>query len=910
MSKFFAAGSSSDESDESEEESLRGGSDDEGETGRAPGAGAHLGRNAFLKSDSDDSEDEGPRVVKSARDKRWEAMISTIKSMRNHLRIKDWNAVTNDFDTLGKQLSKAAAIVNKEGKPKFYHRALLMLEAHTNRELEDKEAKKKMSPTNAKALNAMRQKIRKITKELEAELEAFRGLGAFDGLKGDPLEQTDDEDDDAWMDDEDDSDSEEESEDDAGGKEEAMAAAKTAKAAAKANKLAGKKAGKDEAAAAKAAGTAVLSKQEEQDKIEAEVDKRLEELLGLRGRKGTDRASQVAQLAELRVMTQVEAKKLTLQLHLITAYFDLNSNMLALMSHANWTHCFNALEAAIAQVLADPSLEHTAVVGEAAERGVEADDETEEALAAAAALAAADSEASHALRLSNVAANLLAFAERLDDEYYKALQLQPFTDGGASDSADKTTYLARLRDEPHLVRLLTSLLDHFKASSPPNFNAAARVGARVIERIYYKAQSTFDAQWTEVRRKRALVEAELARGTAAEDEATAAAARASLSLLIDPELTDVGSRIGELAALVYAYADERSKTRALLCHTFHHARHERFHVARDMLLMSHLQDSIGFSDISTQILYNRALVRVGIAAFQHGHFAEAVAALGEMVGANRQRELLAQGLSSARFNERNPEQEKLERRRQVPFHMHISLELVEACFLVGTLLLELPLLCAQRADPKRRLNTMSKALRRLIDSYDRLVFAAPAEHLREHVMAAAHLLLDGESAAAAKTIVSLPVWDMSTDPKATRAMLQVRMQQEALRAYLISFAPAYKSVSLEQLSLRFELPVCKVHAAVSKMLANQELDAAWDGPSKALVFAHAAETSRLQTLCLQLSDRASNLVESNERLLDARTGGYGYKFDMKPPWGERGHGSGRGGGEGGYQGRGRGGGRR
>ena len=80
----------------------------------------------------------------------------------------------------------------------------------------------------------------------------------------------------------------------------------------------------------------------------------------------------------------------------------------------------------------------------------------------------------------------------------------------------------------------------------------------------------------------------------------------------------------------------------------------RYQTARDMLLLSHLADSIHQFDISTQILYNRALVRCGICAFESELLLEAHSALMELAAGARLKELLAQGVSSARFNEVRP----------------------------------------------------------------------------------------------------------------------------------------------------------------------------------------------------------------------------------------------------------------
>ena len=116
------------------------------------------------------------------------------------------------------------------------------------------------------------------------------------------------------------------------------------------------------------------------------------------------------------------------------------------------------------------------------------------------------------------------------------------------------------------------------------------------------------------------------------------------------------------------------------------------------------------------------------------------------------KELLAQGLLPQRQHERSKEQEKIEKQRQMPFHMHINLELLECVYLVSAMLIEIPYMAAHEFDARRRM--ISKNFYQQLRSSERQSLVGPPESMREHVVAAAKAMRNGNWSACNNFIIN------------------------------------------------------------------------------------------------------------------------------------------------------------
>lgn len=715
--------------------------------------------------------------------------------------------------------------------------------------------KKKMNATNSKALNSMKQKVKKTQREHEASLARYKAdPEAFERSLAAPAAAA------------------------------AAASAPTPKKAAKGPLAVAPDADDDDdgfetVGAAKPKSGAAAAQAQAQASSDG-IYKALAAVLEARGRKNTDRGEQIRTLEGLLAVATTTYQKIRVILALIAAHLDYNPAANTHMPLEAWSAAREQLDALLALLLADRSYD-------VREEAPDYDDQVERT--------PSESEPVVVVRGS-----VISFVDRLDDEFTKSLQnLDPHAG----------EYIDRLKDERIMYATIVTAQVHFERMGASGQEHLDRVVMRRLEHIYCKPDAVTRA-----------LEASLpsiASQSAIWASSTESSSTSSFSAL---------ALVRALCIRLYKTANSLLRTRAMLSHIYHYALHDDYFTARDMLLMSHLQDTVGNADVQTQILYNRTVVQVGLCAFRLGLIREAQSTLQEIFATQRVKELLAQGVQAQRYTTLTPEQERAERARQLPFHMHINLELLEVVYLVSSMLLEVPLMAQAGGDPEQlKKKAVSRTFRRMLDYANRQVFTGPPENKRDHVMQATKALQQGDWQKCVDLVHAIKVWGLMPNEKEVKDMITrcaslsllrnsfseltlrcsmprplvaalSKIQEEGLRTYLFTYAPHYSSLSLSHLATTFSLPLSVATSLVSKMIWTEQLDAKLD-PVTQVVVLQAEAVSPLQRLATQLVDRAAHLADTSERYLDA-------KLQAGEP---RDEGAGGGGGGGGAQGAGQGG---
>ncbi|EHA27603.1 eukaryotic translation initiation factor 3 subunit C [Aspergillus awamori] len=582
--------------------------------------------------------------------------------------------------------------------------------------------------------------------------------------------------------------------------------------------------------------------------------KHLRVIVESRGKKNTDRLEQIRTMEKLLEVAQTPYQRIRIYLTMISTRFDLTSSSTSnYMAVDQWKFA----EQEFATLLSVLENNRTYVVTEGAEEWE--DDEKQPT--------PAPGEVVH------IPGSIVSYVERLDDELTRSLQhIDPHT----------AEYIDRLGDEKQLYANLVRTQVYVEGltqseKTDPRQDSLNRVVMRRLEHIYFKPSQVVTIL----------------------EEGTWKVLPSELESNVTPRgnTGDVTNLVQTLCSYLFKHSDGIIRARAMLCQIYFLALHDQYYRSRDLMLMSHLTENIANFDVSTQILFNRTLVQIGLCAFRAGLIYEAQTTLSEVCGSGRQKELLAQGIILQRYSTVSPEQERLERQRQLPFHMHINLELLECIYLTSSMFLEVPLMAQTSSSPEMKRRVISKTFRRMLDYNERQVFTGPAENTRDGVIMSAKFLAAGDWKKAAEMLNSIKIWDLMPQPDKVKEMLSQQIQEEGLRTYLFTYAPFYDSLSISTLATMFELPEKKIAAIISRMISHEELAAALDQVNDAIVFRKGVELSRLQSQIVTLADKSMNLLESNEKTLEQRTQGMANAFQRDQGAGARGGRGPRGGGQ-------------
>lgn len=891
-SRFWAQSDS--ESDDSDSDNSS--SDEELDQKKQGGMGT--AKTWVMDSDSD-SDDEKRKVV-DKKTKQWEAMEHSVSQVRNAMKNNDWVRIQENFEEVNKIVVKQANLIKNEGgEPRFYIKMLVDLEDFLAVTLKDKVAQKKMNKANGRSLNRMKLSLRKYNAGYEAKIKEFR----------ENPQQSEDEDEaessDSDSDDSDDSDSDSSSDSDSDSDSDSSKSSEDEKE--KKKKVESKKAkgsdddsdsdsdnwdsesdssssDEEEAAAPGVTGrdrwlkkNTVVQKRERKEKDpklqkskkvgevpgtsklafsvkdnvkEEELNDMILERVSQRG-KNNDRASKLNVVSEIKICATAAEKfgagcELPALFYLISLYMDISSKPDEYWNTDEWRTCYQALmrimiivekypEISLVQFTPDEftaelsNVKDKAKVRAAAAKsgavasGDGADGSPEEKKGDESAGGGAEVATEKDPVTSGevkVMGSVFAFVNRLDSDYTMALRkINPHTD----------EYIERLKMESQLVKLCLCVQQYFERTNL--MSEAADVALLCIEHQYYLHDS-------------------IAHGVA--------------SKVGDADNKDVSALIESLfTQTIYPHGDGRTRGRAILCMVAHHALHDRYYKARDLLLMSQIAKDIDKRDIRDKILFNRTMAMLGLCAFRAGLIKDAHQCLMDICS-SRVREFLAQGVRSNQYNKQEPTEQQIneERRRQTPYHMHINQDLLEACHLISAMLLEVPNMAAEEISDRPRV--ISRFFRKHLDYLERFVFMGQPENTRDTVLVAAKHLMTGDWRMCAKLLLEdLDVWNLIPGEGAAatiKAMLLNKIKSEGLRTYLFSYSIHYDSLSLSHLCEMFELDKRITKSVVSKMMINQDLHASWDQTTETIVL-HKVEPTRMQVIALQYADKVRKLVQ-------------------------------------------------
>ena len=761
-------------------------------------------------------------VVRNVKEKRTKELDDAITSINNSARIKDVSRVCDSFALLIQAFEKGKFDLHSDSTVgRSYLKALLDLETFIT---EQWESKSKLNKTNAKALNTLRQRWRKYTKDFQEELEAYKDnpnassesevdeVGERDPTPipspappeepaVDSEEKSDVKSDDSEWSDDTDSGGDSTSADtdsDIGG-EIKLTARHFLKSY---TRLRNPEVSKKRTTEAKEKKPKEELEEEKKNLKQGEQAEELtvqrvlneeDKILSLRGRTSERPTQLVEGLIKLQAKSREaklgEALSLRLSFRILSAIFDLKPSPVNTSGQTRkWELSLKYIREVLDQLLQHPEIRLYYTYTEA-----EADPGEEEVL---------------------VIGDPLMWVERLNAQLFHLLQ---------NTDHNSYLYVERLRDDAVLF-VIFGLLDEFLKSIQATPDSFVRLTVLRLEHLYYKTAALLKATYYK------------------------------------EEGQDPSQIVSSLAEFVFENDSKELYTKAVIFLVYYLAINDNWTRAQRIMLTHRVQDTIQHYSKEVQILYNRVLTQLGICAFRHGYLDIAHDILLDLISNSRLKEHLAQG-----FNPRSldSEQEPVAMKFILPYHLHISVELIECVYMTAAMIREVPYMASKELETKKRL--ISRLFHNQLKNREKQLIVGPPDSSRDYVIAAAYKMREGRWKECCNLVLNIRVWALFKREREVKEMLEVKIKETTLETYLYGFSQAYSSISLSTLASKFELTETAVSRIVSQLIISNKLQASLDEPSRSIII-HSTQANRLQQLSMRLSEKLDALASSNQDL--------------------------------------------
>ncbi|CAH6720362.1 eukaryotic translation initiation factor 3 subunit C [[Candida] jaroonii] len=432
--------------------------------------------------------------------------------------------------------------------------------------------------------------------------------------------------------------------------------------------------------------------------------------------------------------------------------------------------------------------------------------------------------------------SISSLIERLDDELTKSLQ---------NSDPHSIEYIERLKDESSIYKLIVKGQLYIETTtaeveSTEGHDQLSRIILKRLDHLYYKPNQLIKSNelegWKDIESN------------------------------IDSSIISRNSQPLEIIDTLVDYLIKNSNKlfseRAILSKIYYYANNNNYKSAKELFLSSQIYLTIHNDESLLQILYNRALVQLGLSAFREGLIEESHQCLNEIANSQRLKELLGQG-----FSNKFPNQASItERQRLLPFHMHINLELLECVFMTSSLLIEIPSLAASSnlsKDSKRK--TPIKSFKSKLEFHDKQYFTGPPESIKDHIIHASKALQRGDWLKAYNLLASIKIWNLFPDNKQLLTMMENQLQIEGLRTYIFTYKSIYSKLSINLLSTKFKLSNEKVIDIIEKMVENNDIIGDLNDDKTFINFiSNETQRTKLQELAIIMKDKINILTEKNE----------------------------------------------